>query len=201
MTSTPARQPQNRELTSLLYWVLLGRVIERPSYGLELYQRCQRMYGDVLPMSGPSRVYGGLDSLEKRKLIQKIPGSAVARQPKPRYRATGDGVRSYQDWLVAQVDEERCRQELWVRQLGLFAHNPAAASQLVQRFEAQHLKGAAEIARLPGAPSDSRAEPIEDLVAERHRLAGGGMLAWLHYAEDRFEAHAKRSKVDDPPGT
>lgn len=201
MAGTPAAQPSNRDLTSLLYWVLLGRVIERPSYGLELFRRCQRMYGDVLPMSGPSRVYGGLDSLEKRKLIEKIPGNSVARQPKPCYRATGDGVRSYQDWLVAHVDEEQRRQELWVRQLALFAHNPATASQLVQRFEAQHLKGVAEIARLPRVPSDSRAELIEDLVAERHRLAGGGMLAWLHYAEDRFEARARKSNVDDPPGT
>ena len=140
-------------------------------------------------MSGPSRVYGGLDSLEKRKLIEKIPGNSVARQPKPCYRATGDGVRSYQDWLVAHVDEEQRRQELWVRQLALFAHNPATASQLVQRFEAQHLKGVAEIARLPRVPSDSRAELIEDLVAEEHRIAVGGMLSWLRYARERFEAY------------
>lgn len=201
MTGTSAEQSSNRDLTSLFYWVLLGRVIERPSYGLELFERCQRMYGDVLPVSGPSRVYGGLDSLEKRDLIEKIRGTTAARQPKPHYRATGHGVRSYEDWLVAQVEEEQRRQELWVRQLDLFAHNPATASQLVQRFEARHLKGVAEIARLPRLPSDSRAGLIEDLVAERHRLAGGGMLAWLHYAEDRFEARAERSNVDAPAGT
>jgi DNA-binding PadR family transcriptional regulator len=201
MSGISTRQASSRELTSVIYWVLLGLVIERPSYGLELYHRYQRKYGDVLPMSGESRVYGALDSLEKRKLIERMPGSEVTRQPKPHYKATPLGVGSYEDWLVAQVDEERHRQELWVRQLDIFAGDPAAILDLVGRFEKQHLKGITEIAGSPVAPSDSRAELIEDLVAERHRLASGEILSWLHYAEDRIEAHAGRSYVDDPPRT
>lgn len=201
MSGISARQASGRELTSVIYWVLLGLVIKRPSYGLELYHRYQRKYGDVLPMSGESRVYGALDSLEKRKLVERMPGSEVARQPKPHYKATELGVSSYEDWLVAQVSEERHRQELWVRQLDIFAGDPAAILDLIGRFEKQHLKGIAEIAGLPAAPSDSRAELIEDLVAERHRLASGEMLSWLHYAEDRIGARPGRSYVDDPPGT
>jgi DNA-binding PadR family transcriptional regulator len=188
-------------MASLVYWVLLGIVIERPSYGLELSHRFQRMYGDVLPVSSESHVYGALDSLQKRELIETIPGTGVARQPKPHYKATPHGVRSYEDWLVAQVDDERRRQELWVRQLGIFAHDPAAALRLIGRFEDQHLKGTAQTSRLPATPSDSRAELIEDLVAERQRLADGEMLSWLHYAEDRIGARAGRRYVDDPPRT
>jgi DNA-binding PadR family transcriptional regulator len=185
-------------MTSPVYWVLLGLVIERPSYGLELYHRFQRLYGDLLSVSSESHVYGALDSLEKRELIETIPGTRVARQPKPHYKATRDGIRSYEDWLVAQIDDEPRRQELLVRQLGIFADDRTAALRLVGRFEDEHLKSAAKAARLPGVPNDSRAELIEDLVAERRRLADGGMLSWLHYAEDRIQARAGRP-VDDPP--
>lgn len=202
MAATRANRTAPQAMTSVVYWVLLGLVIERPSYGLELYHRLQRMYGDVLSLRSESHVYGALNSLEKRELIETIPGPSVTRQPKPHYKATEQGLRSYEDWLVEQVADERRRQELWVRQLGIFAHNPAAALHIVSRYEEQHLKAAGEqTARLPGVPRDSRAELIEDLVAERQRLADGGMLSWLHYAEDRIEARAGRPYVDDPPRT
>jgi DNA-binding PadR family transcriptional regulator len=202
MAATPAKKPVTPVMTSPVYWVLLGLVIERPSYGLELYHRLQRMYGDVLSLKSESHVYAALDALEKRDLIERIAqGRGVARQPKPHYRATRHGRISYEDWLVAQVGDERRRQELWVRQLGIFAHDPEAALKLVARFEEHHLRSAAETTRLPGVPRDSRAELIEDLVAERKRLADGGMLSWLHYAEDRIEARAGTPNADDPPGT
>jgi DNA-binding PadR family transcriptional regulator len=201
MAGPRAKQTSNRELTSVFYWVILGLVIRRPGYGLELYHRCQRLYGDVLPTSGESRVYGALDSLEARKLIERLPGGELARQPKPHYKATELGVSSYQDWLVAQVDDEWRRQELWVRQFEIFADDPATMLDLLARFEKQHLKGVAEVSGLPAAPSNSRAQLIEDLVAERHRLAGGEVLSWLHYAEERLEARAGRSYGDDPPRT
>lgn len=188
-------------MTSVVYWVLLGLVIERPSYGLELYHRFQRMYGNVLSVRSESHVYAALNSLEKRELIETIPGTAVARQPKPHYKATPSGVRDYADWLVDQVAEDRRRQELLVRQLGIFAHDPDAALDLIGRFEEQHLKSASQTAHLSGTPSDSRADLIVDLVAERQRLADGAMLSWLHYAEDRIEARAGRSYIDDPPQT
>jgi DNA-binding PadR family transcriptional regulator len=201
MAATRANRTPVQAMRSIVYWVLLGLVIERSSYGLELYHRFQRMYGDVLSVRSESHVYGALDSLEKRELIETIPGTGVARQPKPHYKATQHGVCSYEDWLVAQVADERRRQELWVRQLGIFAHDPDAALHLVGRFEEQHLKSATQVVQLPGVPSDSRAELIVDLVSERQRLADGGMLSWLHYAEDRIEARAGRPYVDDPPRT
>lgn len=188
-------------MTSPVYWVLLGLVIERPSYGLELYHRLQRMYADLLRVSSESHVYSALDSLEKRELIETIPGTGVARQPKPHHRATQHGVRSYEDWLVAQVEDERRRQELWVRQLGIVAHDPAAALHVLDRFERQHLQAVGQTGPPPRATTDSRAELVDDLVAERQRLADGGMLSWLHYAQDRFEARTGKPHVDDPPRT
>ncbi|MGH2911355.1 MAG: PadR family transcriptional regulator [Solirubrobacteraceae bacterium] len=201
MAATPARQTPTQEMTSIVYWVLLGLVIERQSYGLELYHRLQRLYGDVLSVKSESHIYGALNSLEKRELIETVPGTRVGRQPKPHYKATQHGLDSYVEWLVAHVTDEKHRQELWVRQLGIFADDPDAAFGLVGRFEEQHLKGVVETIRLPDTPRDSRAELIEDLVAERQRLADGGMLSWLHYAEDRIAARAGRSHADDPPET
>ena len=200
MAATRAKRTTPQTMTSVVYWVLLGLVMERPSYGLELYHRFQRMYGDLLAVKSESHVYGALKSLEKRKLIEEIPGTGSAGQPKPHYKATQDGADGYESWLVSQVVDEPRRQELLVRQLGIFADDPTAALHLVRSFEEQHLKSAAPATRLPGVPRDSRAELIEDLVAERRRLADGGMLSWLHYAEDRIEARAGRP-VDDPPRT
>lgn len=190
-------------MTSSVNWALLGLVIERPSYGLELYNRFERVYADVLPVSSESHIYSALDALSSRGMVEPVPGTEIGRQPKLHYQATVFGLRSYEDWLVAQVDAERRRQELWVRQLAIFAHHPDAALHVVGRFESQYLKGAARtkpIRRLPdGAASNPRAELIDDLVAERQRIADGGMLSWLRYTHDRFTALAGKSPVNDPP--
>jgi DNA-binding PadR family transcriptional regulator len=189
-------------MTSPVNWAILGLLIERPSYGLELANRYQRVYADVLPVSGESHVYSALDALETRAMIETIPGIGVGRQPKPHYQATLQGVRSYEDWLVEQVDAQSRRQELWVRQLAIFAHDPEAALQILGRYERQYLKGAGRTGRLPdGSAIDSRGELIDGLVAEQQRIAVGGMLSWLRYAHARFEALAGSVARDDPPRT
>jgi DNA-binding PadR family transcriptional regulator len=187
-------------MTSVVNWTLLGLVIERPSYGLELANRFQRVYADVLPVSGDSHVYSALDALEARELIENIPGIGIGRQPKPHYQATLLGVRSYEDWLVEQIDAQRRRQELWVRQLAIFAHDPGAALHLLGRYERQYLKAAGRTGHpLEGSPINSRGELIDGLVAEQQRLAVGGILSWLRYAHARFEALARGVARDDVP--
>lgn len=192
-------------MTSSVNWALLGLVIERPSYGLELYNRFERVYTDVLPVSGESHIYSALDALSNRGMIETVPGTEIGRQPKLHYQATSFGVSSYEDWLVAQVDAEQRRQELWVRQLAIFAHDPDAALHVVGRFERQYLKGAARTGRArtglspDGGASNPRNELIDDLVAERRRTADGGMLSWLRYTHDRFTALAGKLPVNDPP--
>src|ERR1019366_9433026 len=88
-------------MRSPVSWALLGLVIERPSYGYELVQRFERTYGDALELSSPSQIYTALEALERRSLIEKLPdddpSTDVGRQPKPHYRASGDGVGGYQD--------------------------------------------------------------------------------------------------------
>jgi DNA-binding PadR family transcriptional regulator len=187
-------------MTSVVYWVLLGLVIERPSYGLELYNRYQRMYADLLPASGSSHIYKALDELESRGFIEPVSEAGGSRQPKPHYRATALGASSFEDWYVEQMDLQRRGLELWARQLAIFAHDPAAALGLIDRFRREYLEAAGRIGAEAGTASDSRGALIDDLVAEQKRIAAGGMLSWLHYAEDRIEARAGRP-VDAPPRT
>lgn len=202
MGATAARKKAGKAMTSSVNWALLGLVIERPSYGLELANRFERVYADVLPVSSESHVYSALDALKTRGLIEMVPGTEIGRQPKLHYQATQLGVRSYEDWLVGQIDAERRRQELWVRQLGIFVRDPDAALHVIGRFERRYLKGAGQTGRSPdGSASDPRAELIDGLVAERQRTAEGGMLSWFRYAHDSFEALAGKPQVNDPPRT
>jgi DNA-binding PadR family transcriptional regulator len=200
MVARPVKKATGRAMTSPVNWAILGLVIERPSYGLELANRFQRVYADVLPVSGVSHVYAALNTLEAREMIETIPGIGIGRQPKPHYQATLLGVRGYEDWLVEEIDAQRRRQELWVRQLAIFAHDPGAALHVLRRYEHQYLKGAGQAGHLPeGSAIDPRGELIDLLVAERQRIAVGGMLSWLRYAHARFEALARSVARDDSP--
>jgi DNA-binding PadR family transcriptional regulator len=186
-------------MTSVVNWVLLGIVIERQGYGLELYHRYERIYGDVLPVSSESHIYHALDVLVDRGMAEEVPGP-VGRQPKPHYRATKLGVRSYEDWVVAQIDDERRRQELWVRQLAIFAHDPAAALDVIGRFERRHLQRAGQVGHSLNADvTHPRKELINELVGEWQRINDGGMLSWLQYAQERFEALDGEPSANDAP--
>jgi DNA-binding PadR family transcriptional regulator len=200
MAATSANAAAARAMTSPVNWALLGLVIVRPSYGNEFFHRFQRTYADMLPISSPSHIYAALNALERRRLIARIPDpDAVARQPKPHYQATQSGLEGYVEWLVEQVDAERRRQELWVRQLAVFAHNPGIALDVLGRFERQYLKAAGQVGRQPAQTArGARDELIEHLVANQQRIATGAMLKWLGDAHDTFEARAKSAARDDP---
>jgi DNA-binding PadR family transcriptional regulator len=179
-------------IRSTVSWSLLGLIISRPSYGYELSRRYERLYGAVLPMSSPSQVYTALDRLEATGLVEAIPGSSLDRrpkpsldrQPKPWYRATALGFKSYEDWLVNQVVHEGRDQELWVRQLDVFADDPQAALRILDRFEAEYLRRAGD------QHTTGRSELVELLVAEQRRIVAGAMVSWVRVARARFRALA-----------
>ena len=186
-------------MTSVVYWAVLGLVIERPSYGLELYNRYQRLYADLLPISGSSHIYTALDELESREFIETIPEVATGRQPKPHYRVTTRGTSHFEDWYVEQMDAQRRSLELWARQLAIFAHDPTTAIDLIRRFRREYLAKAGQIGQGPrGSIGASRGALIDELVAEQQRIAAGGMLSWLRFANARFEQRARSIAGDDP---
>jgi len=189
-----------KTMTSLVNWVLLGLVIARPSNTLELAHRFQRVYKDLLPIGSNSHIYGALDALKSRGMVEIVPGTEIGRQPRLHYQATPFGVRSFEDWVVAQVDDELRRQELWVRQLEIFAGDPAAALRMVDRIERRFMQGAGQIGP-PDGSAASRAELIDELVAEWRRLAADRTLPWFRFTRERFEALAEKPQTHDPPRT
>jgi DNA-binding PadR family transcriptional regulator len=176
-------------MRSPVNWSLLGLVIQRPSYGYELVQRFERTYGDSLELSSPSQIYTALDSLARRGWVEEIAAEeagGVVRQPKPHYRATEDGRRRYQEWLIAQAHEERRRSRVFARQLAML---PAAdALTVIDRYEHACLAEASNTGVHAGEEQahDGSAGLLERLELEDERLTLEAKLAWVQYARLQF---------------
>ncbi len=177
-------------MRSPVNWSLLGLVIQRSSYGYELVQRFERMYGEALELSSPSQIYTALDILERRGLIELLPAPETAelsRQPKPHYRVTPVGVGAYVDWLVSHVQNEQRRSRLFVHQIAVLP--PLEALEVIERCEQACLKAATAA---PAVSSDRQAgeggQLAMRLIDEEQRLVIGARLAWIEYARRELRA-------------
>jgi DNA-binding PadR family transcriptional regulator len=177
-------------MQSAVHWALLGLVIERPSYGYELAHRFEHAYAGMLQLSGFSYIYTALDTLQCRGMIEEIPGTRTGRQPKPRYRATEEGVLSYQERLIAQMREDFRRSRLFARQLAVFAHEPEIALEVIERYGQACLEEAGEtpVVAPAGTCTDAVSGLAARLVSEERRLAMGARLPWIDYARREFKA-------------
>lgn len=185
-------------MRSPVNWALLGLVIERPSYGYELAQRFESVYGDMLHVSSASHIYTALNALQSRAMIEEVSGrrsapSGPGRQPKPHYCATELGLRSYRERLVAQMREDRSRSQLFVRQLAVFTREPGSALEVLERYEQLCLQEAGRTPIRPpdSAPADLGSELVSRLTSEENRLAAGARLSWVEYARREFAALAR----------
>jgi DNA-binding PadR family transcriptional regulator len=173
-------------MRSTIAWALLGLVIERPGYGYELAQRFRRVYGETLALSNITRIYTALDALRVRSLIEEIPEPEPelppTRHPKPRYRATEQGVGAYQDWLFAQLDEERQRHRLFVRQIAML--EPEAALEVLDEYERECLGQTGE----PSPPASEREVVAARLAEGEERLTLEVRLSWIEYARHELQA-------------
>jgi len=180
-------------MRSPINWALLGLVIQRPSYGYELVQRFERTFGEALELSSPSQIYTALDALVRHALIETVPGEELSvaggRQPKPHYRATVEGTRDYERWLIGWLQQERRRSRLFAQQLAVLA--PAAALRVLERCEQACLREASS-ARAGGAvdgPSQDVERALADrLAAEEDRLAIRARLDWIEHARGQLKA-------------
>lgn len=175
-------------MRSPVNWVVLGLVIERPGYGYDLFRRFERTYGNALELSCQAQVYKALTALERRGLVEQIRPDAATpeelRQPKPRYRASAEAVRGYQDWLITQVTQERQRSELFPLQVAALPARDALV--VIDRYE-QHLLQDHRNAR--NAPTHEGSSALaRRLVQERKRLEAGLALKWAEYARRELEA-------------
>jgi DNA-binding PadR family transcriptional regulator len=183
-------------MRSPLAWTLLGLVIERPSYGYELAQRFQCIYGDTLVLSNRLHIYRLLESLRDRALIEEVaPGaqkSAASGQANPHYCATAQGISAYKEWLVTQFVEERHRSWLFARQLGML--EPEAALVVIERHEAEVLREAEQATGKEEGEEEQQAGAqgasgvAKRLQAEDERITLGVRLSWIEYARRELKA-------------
>lgn len=184
-------------MRSPVNWTVLGLVIERSSYGFELWKRYERLYGDVVPIGSESNIYAALNALKQKGLIQEVEGAqaaagvAASRQPKPHYRVTEEGMRAYEAWVIAQAREHSRRSLQFARQLGAFAEQPHTALEILERYEQACLddKGA----RIPTTIEfPSRVVPgLGDRLASAYgRSVKAATLGWVEYARREFSALA-----------
>lgn len=189
-------------MTSRVNWAVLGLLTARPGYGYQLRQRFADAYEDELPLRSESHIYTALNELARRGLIEEVTGADVLlsgtdRQPRTNYRATVEGARAYREWMLAQVGEDRRRSRLFVRQLAVFAHEPDAALQVLERYEHECLSEAAHAPVV--LAGDSHVKPsglVARLIAEESRLAMEARLPWVEYARETFRSLMRRS--DEP---
>jgi DNA-binding PadR family transcriptional regulator len=179
-------------MQSAVHWALLGLVIERPSYGYELAHRFEHAYAGMLRLSGVSYVYTALDTLQRRGMIEEIRGTRTGRQPRPRYRATPEGIREFKEHLIAQIGEDFRRSRLFARQLAAFVRDPDLALEVIEHYGQACLQEAGDTP-IPSADElvvDGVAGLASRLVCEDGRLTMEAKLPWVEYARREFKALA-----------
>ncbi len=191
-------------MRSAVNWAVLGLVIERPSYGYELFQRLERRYGGVLdpPIS---QIYAALNSLERAALIEPLPAEEAAaepervrpsakRQPKVHYRATAGGARAFREWVAEQMRDDPRHVELLRRIAGTAAAGVDRVGTMRALVDAYESACVEEASLLPPPPLRSGAAPaaagelVERLVLAARRGLLDAHLAWIAYAREEIDA-------------
>ena len=189
--SSPMHSPVN--------WALLGLIIARPSYAYELARRFERTYEGALSLSSVSHIYTALATLRERGLVREAGGGEGASRSRRRYEATAAGLASHEEWLVAQVEEDRRRQRLLVAQLGALAGTPGRAGAVLDEYEQ------ACIAVLAAAPLGADGTPgvtglVARLTGEEVRQSVAAKLRWVQYARVQLRALAESQAPREPDG-
>jgi len=205
-------------MRSAVNWAVLGLVIERPSYGYELFQRLERRYGGVLdpPIS---QIYAALNALERAELIEPLPEEerepvpdealrpAAKRQPKVHYRATASGARAFREWVAEQMREDPRHVELLRRIAGTAAAGIDRAGTMRALVDAYERACVDEASMLPlpparegTTPAAAAGELVERLVLAARRGLLDAHFAWIAYARKEIEAfeRTRMGTADEP---
>jgi DNA-binding PadR family transcriptional regulator len=179
---------------------VLALVIERPSYGYEVWQRFEARFGGVIDV-GASRIYQAFDGLLADGLIEQAPGVAGGsrRQPRPCYRATDRGTDAHRAWLAEELRGDPARLELSRRLLATGADDIPTLLQVVDHYEQACLDEMAEL-RIDAGPTTGFAGGAagsaggapdamrERLLVEERRLVLEARMKWILFARRQLEA-------------
>ena len=197
-------------MKSAVNWAVLGLVIERPSYGYELFQRLERRYGGVLepPIS---QIYAALNALERSELIEPVPAAELAaveaqeasrpsakRQPKVHYRATEGGMCAFREWVAEQMRDDPQHVELLRRIAGAAAAGYDRIGVMRELVDAYERACVAEASSLPLAPARTGTSPavaagelVERLVLAARRGLLDAHFAWIDDARKEIDAYER----------
>jgi DNA-binding PadR family transcriptional regulator len=181
--------------SSQLDHVVLGLVIDKPSYGYEIFERFDRRFGAFMPAS-TSGIYKVLGRLEDEGLIERLEPKVPTRlegRPRINYRATKPGASRYRAWLADRIRESPERAELLARLGSAVTRRPAAIVEVINAYERECLQEAMTAASLK--PARSQSDPVsglmEDLIVEEQRRSIAAQIAWVAYARERIAVYAK----------
>lgn len=169
---------------------VLGLVIERPSYGYEVWQRFEARFDGIIDV-GASRIYQAFDGLLADNLIELAPGVAAGsrRQPRPCYRATDRGTHVHRAWLAEELRGDPARLELNRRLLATGADDVPTLLQVVDRYEQACLDEMTELRPDARATAGSALDAMRDrLLAEERRLVLEARMKWILFARRQLEA-------------
>ncbi len=203
------------KMKSTVNWAVLGLVIERPSYGYELFQRLGRRYDGVLepPIS---QIYAALDALERAAMIEPLPDAPVElasaeparprarRQPKIHYRATASGARAFRAWVAERMRDDPQHVEL-LRRLAAAAGAGFDRVGVMRELIDDYERGCVEEAsRMPLAPARSSTTPaaaggelLERLMIAARRGLLDAQFVWIDYARKEIDAYEQRRARSD----
>jgi DNA-binding PadR family transcriptional regulator len=177
-------------LRSDIYWALLGLIIARPSYGYALAQRYERTYGELLPLSSQGQIYRGLDALEGKALIEKVPIVGEDRQPKTHYRATDLGIEHYRVRLVARLAWESRHWQEFAEELAVLP--PEIALAALDEYEQTCLQENHTPSRSSGGgakdPGSASSRLAARIAAQRMQSTSQARLSWIAYARHELRA-------------
>lgn len=184
MVAPKRRRQQGR---APVHAAVLALVIEKPSYGYEVWQRFEQRFGGVLEV-GSSRIYQVVNSLLDEDLIEEVPGEPdrSRRQPRPRYRATARGARAHRGWLADELRGDAQQLELRRRMLAIGCGDAASLLEIVDRCERGCLDEMAELRAADGETADV----CERLLLEERRLVLEARMKWILFARRQLRTVA-----------
>jgi len=206
-TGSDLGSPEGDVLKSQVACAVLGLVIEKPSYGYEIWQRFEPRFGGFL-LARKSMIYSALATLATTGLIEKMVGmeSVGVRQgakPGASYRATRSGARAYRKRVAEHLRDDPQRAEMLGRMVSAGIIGIEAALDFLDRYEEECLlelqrmtlptlnalwRAASEVSRV-----------VERLVIEERRRMIDAQLKWVDYA--RAELRACAVEISEGDGT
>jgi len=165
---------------------VLALVIEKPSYGYEVWQRFEQRFGGVLDV-GSSRIYQVVNGLLEEGLIEEVPGEPERsrRQPRPRYRATKHGARAHREWLAEELRGDPQQLELRHRLLAVSGDDASVLLEVVDRYERGCLE---EMAALRTEGAGDAIAMRDRLLEEERRLLLEARMKWILFARHELQA-------------